>query len=106
MPMTVTDQNFKSDILEYTGVSFVDFWAAWCGPCRMLAPTVEELAKDYEGRAQIAKLDVDANQKSATEFGVMSIPTMIIFKNGQEVDRLVGVMPKQMIAQRLDKWIA
>ncbi|HHT91045.1 MAG: thioredoxin [Limnochordia bacterium] len=106
MPMTVTDQNFKSDILDYAGVSFVDFWAAWCGPCRMLAPTVEELAKEYEGRAQIAKLDVDANQKSATDFGVMSIPTMIIFKDGKEVDRLVGVMPKQMIAERLDKWIA
>ncbi len=106
MPMTVTDQNFQSDILDYKGVSFVDFWAAWCGPCRMLAPTVEELAKEYEGKAQIAKLDVDSNQRSATDYGVMSIPTMIIFKDGAEVDRLVGVMPKEAIAERLDKWIA
>lgn len=106
MPKNVTDQTFKSDILDHKGVSFVDFWAAWCAPCRMLAPTVEELSKDYDGKAVIAKLDVDANQKSAREYGVMSIPTMIIFKDGKEVDRLVGVMPKEVIAQRLDKWIA
>ena len=106
MPMTVTDQSFKSDILDYKGVSFVDFWAAWCGPCRMLAPAIEALAKDYEGKAQVAKLDVDANQQSAANDGILSIATMIIFKDGQEVDRLVGVMPKEVIAQRLDKWIA
>lgn len=106
MPKNVTDQNFQSEILDYKGVSFVDFWAAWCAPCRMLSPVVEELAADYAGKAQIAKLDVDANQLSAREYGVMSIPTMIIFKDGQEVDRLVGVMPKDMIAERLDKWIA
>lgn len=106
MPMTVTDQNFQSEILGYKGVSFVDFWAAWCGPCRMIAPAIEGLAKDYEGKAQVAKLDVDANQRSAAQYEILSIPTMIIFKDGQEVDRLVGVMPKEAIAQRLDKWIA
>ena len=106
MPMTVTDQDFQAKILDHQGVSFVDFWAAWCGPCRMLAPIVDELSRDYEGKAQIAKLDVDANQYTARQYGVMSIPTMIIFKDGEEVDRLVGVMPKQMIAERLDKWIA
>lgn len=106
MPMTVTDKNFQSDILDHKGVSFVDFWAAWCAPCRMLTPIIEELAKDYAGKAQIAKLDVDSNQNSARQYGVMSIPTMIIFKDGQEVDRLVGVMPKATIAERLDKWIA
>jgi thioredoxin 1 len=72
----------------------------------MLAPAIEALAKDYEGKAQVAKLDVDANQQSAANYGILSIPTMIIFKDGQEVDRLVGVMPKEVIAQRLDKWIA
>lgn len=106
MPMTVTDQDFQSKVLDYQGVSFVDFWADWCGPCRMLAPTIDELATDYEGKAQIAKLDVDANQNSARQYGVMSIPTMIIFKDGEEVDRLVGVMPKEAIAERIDKWIA
>lgn len=105
MPMTVADKSFQSDVLDYNGVVFVDFWAPWCAPCRMLGPIVEELAKDYEGKARIAKLNVDDNQSSARKYGVMSIPTMIIFKNGQEVDRLVGVMPKEAIAQRLDKWI-
>ncbi len=99
MPITVTDQNFQEEILSNEGgVSFVDFWAAWCAPCRMLAPIVEELAADYADKAQIAKLDVDSNQYTARQYGVMSIPTMIIFKDGEEVDRLVGVMPKEMIA--------
>ncbi|HHY14934.1 MAG TPA: thioredoxin [Firmicutes bacterium] len=106
MPITVTDQNFQEEILSNEGVSFVDFWAAWCAPCRMLAPIVEELAADYADKAQIAKLDVDSNQYTARQYGVMSIPTMIIFKDGEEVDRLVGVMPKEMIAGRIDKWIA
>ena len=84
MPMTVTDQNFKSDILDYAGVSFVDFWAAWCGPCRMLAPTVEELAKEYEGRAQIAKLTW---MPTKVRHGLWchEYSTMIIFKDGKEV---------------------
>lgn len=105
MPMTFADSNFQTEVLDHEGVTFVDFWAPWCGPCRMLTPIVEELATDYEGKAQIGKLNVDDNQNSARKYGVMSIPTMIIFKDGEEVDRLVGVMPKEMIAQRIDKWI-
>lgn len=106
MPITVTDQDFQSKILDHQGVSFVDFWAAWCGPCRMLAPIVDELAQDYDGKVQIAKLNVDENQYTARQYGIMSIPTMVIFKDGQEVERLVGVMPKAAIAEKLDKWIA
>ncbi len=104
-PMLVEDQNFKSEILDYEGVAFVDCWAAWCAPCRILEPIVEELAEDYNGRVKIAKLNVDENQVSAQNYGIMSIPTMLIFKDGQEVDRLIGVMPKEVIAERLDKWI-
>lgn len=105
MPMTLGDNNFQTEVLDHKGVVFVDFWAPWCGPCRMLEPIVNELAQDYEGKARIAKLNVDDNQNTARKYGVMSIPTMLIFKNGEEVDRLVGVMPKEAISQRIDKWI-
>jgi len=106
MLMNVMDDNFKTDILDYSGVSLVDFWAPWCAPCRMLGPIIEELAAEYGDNAQVAKLNVDDNQDTARQYGVMSIPTMVIFKDGEEVDRLVGVMPKEQIAERLDKWIA
>ena len=106
MLMNVMDDNFKTDILDYSGVSLVDFWAPWCAPCRMLGPIIEELAADYGDNAQVAKFNVDDNQDTARQYGVMSIPTMVIFKDGEEVDRLVGVMPKEQIAERLDKWIA
>ncbi|NLJ80182.1 MAG: thioredoxin [Firmicutes bacterium] len=105
-PITVEDKNFQSEILDHQGVAFVDCWAAWCAPCRILEPIVEELALDYDGKVKIAKLNVDENQQAARNYGIMSIPTMLIFKDGREVDRLVGVMPKELIAQRLDEWIA
>jgi len=81
----------------------VDFWANWCGPCRALAPTIEELAKEYNGKILVAKLDVDENSATAERFQVFSIPTMIFFKDGKEVDRLVGLCPKNRIAESLQK---
>lgn len=106
MLATLTDANFQAEVLEHKGVAFVDFWAPWCGPCRMVGPIVEELTQEYEGKVKFGKLNVDDNQKSAINFGIMSIPTMVIFKDGKEVDRLVGAMPKQMISARIDQWLS
>jgi len=102
---TATDQNFKTSILESDKVAMVDFWAAWCGPCMMLGPVIEELAGEYEGKAVIAKLNVDENPNTAGQFGIRSIPTMLIFKNGQVVDQMVGAMPKASIAKKIDGYI-
>jgi len=104
--LTATDQNFKSEILDSDKVALVDFWAAWCGPCVMLGPTIEELAADYEGKAVIAKVNVDENPNTAAQYGIRSIPTMLIFKNGEVVDQMVGAMPKNMIAEKIDAQLA
>jgi len=96
------DNTFKDEVLEAKEPVLVDFWAAWCGPCRMIAPVIEELAEDYKGKVKICKMNVDENMKTAQEYGVMSIPTMILYKNGKEIDRLVGFMPKANIASKLD----
>lgn len=97
----VTDADFDSKV-EY-GVQLVDFWATWCGPCKMIAPVLEELAADYEGKADILKLDVDENPSTAAKYEVMSIPTLIVFKDGQPVDKVVGFQPKENLAEVLDK---
>lgn len=104
-PVVVTDEDFDRLVLGVPGLVVVDFWAAWCGPCRMLAPTIERLARTLAGRVRVAKLDVDANPLTAQRYGVQGIPTLILFKNGQEVDRLVGVQPERAILERLDEYL-
>jgi thioredoxin 1 len=101
-PFHVTDANFEQTI-KNNKLVLVDFWAGWCGPCRALAPTIEELAKEYTGKVLVGKLDVDENPATAERFQVFSIPTMIVFKNGQEAERLVGLCPKSRIADSLQK---
>ncbi|HBC4744916.1 TPA: thioredoxin [Staphylococcus aureus] len=97
----VTDADFDSKV--ESGVQLVDFWATWCGPCKIIAPVLEELAADYEGKADILKLDVDENPSTAAKYEVMSIPTLIVFKDGQPVDKVVGFQPKENLAEVLDK---
>mgnify|MGYP000417058912 CR=1 FL=1 len=100
-PIEVTDSTFEELVLKAGLPTLVDFWAVWCGPCRMIAPVLEEIANEYEGRLQVAKLNVDHNNELATQYGVMSIPTLILFKNGESVERIVGFMPKAKLLARL-----
>ena len=104
-PLTVTDQSFARDVEQSPLPVLLDMWAGWCGPCRMLAPTVEQLAKELSGKALVGKLDVDANPATAARFHVQSIPTLLILQNGKEVGRIVGVQPKQAILQRLTPYL-
>ncbi|MDR2719782.1 MAG: thioredoxin [Nitrososphaerota archaeon] len=101
-PSHVTDANFEETIKNNTLV-LIDFWATWCGPCRALAPTIDEITQEYFGKALIGKLDVDKNPSTAEKFQVFSIPTIILFKNGQEIERLVGLCVKKNITALLDK---
>jgi thioredoxin 1 len=96
-----TDANFDQEVLKSDLPVLVDFWAVWCGPCKMIAPIVEELATEYEGKAKIGKLDVDNNQEVAVKYGIRSIPTLLIFKSGQLVDQIVGAVPKAHITEKL-----
>lgn len=102
LPFHMTDENFEETVKK-NKIVLVDFWAGWCGPCRALAPTIEELAKEYDEKVLVGKLDVDENPTIAERFQVFSIPTMIIFKNGTEAERLVGLCPKNRIADSLKK---
>lgn len=99
-PIVMTDSNFASEIAKYPLI-LVDFWAPWCGPCRMVSPIIEQLAREYSGKAAFGKVNVDENQMTAASFGVQSIPTMIIFKKGKAVDVLIGAMPKGQIEMKL-----
>lgn len=99
--LTLTDENFQNEVLSSTEPVLVDFWATWCGPCRAIAPLIEELAGDFQGRAKVGKLDIDNNTNVPMQYNVRSIPTLLFFKNGEVVDQVVGVVPKKVIADKL-----
>jgi len=101
-PIEITDSNFESNLKQHK-ILIVDCWAPWCGPCKMIGPTVEAMAKDYKGRAVFGKLNTDENIQIASKFGIMSIPTLLFFKNGQLVDKTIGALPRQMIEEHLNK---
>ena len=102
MALEITDSNFEETVLKSDKPVLVDFWAAWCGPCRMVGPIIDELSEEYEGKAVVGKVDIDSNQQYAAQFGVRNIPTVLVFKNGELVDRKVGVSSKNDYAQALD----
>ncbi len=99
----VSDGNFDQEILKSDQPALVDFWAPWCGPCQRIAPIIDELAKEYKGRVKVAKINVDESRKVATDLGVMSIPTLILFKGGQIVDKIVGLVPKDRLKEFVNK---
>ncbi|MGQ9691278.1 MAG: thioredoxin [Thermoproteota archaeon] len=103
-PIDVTDTTFKETIQSHS-LMVVDCWAPWCGPCHMVAPIVEELARDYAGKIFFGKLNVDENPKVAMQYGIMSIPTLLVFKNGKLVDRIVGAMPRQILEQKITRYL-
>ncbi len=102
MAMNVTDANFEEVVLKSDKPVLVDFWAEWCGPCRMVGPIVEELANDYEGKAVVAKVNVDENPEITAKYGIRNIPTILFFKDGEVVDKTVGALPKGKLAEKLD----
>ena len=105
MALEITDSNFDETVLKSDKPVLVDFWAAWCGPCRMVGPIIDELSEEYEGKAVVGKVDIDSNQQYAAQFGVRNIPTVLVFNNGELVDRKVGVSSKNDYAQALDSLI-
>lgn len=104
-PVTITDQNFAEEVGKSPLPVLLDLWAAWCGPCRMVAPTVDQLAREFSGKVRVGKLNVDENQMTAARFNVQSIPTLLILKSGKEIDRIIGVQSKEAIVQRVEKYL-
>jgi thioredoxin len=104
-PIAVSDATWAAEVEQSPIPVLVDFWAAWCGPCRMIGPTIEQLASEFSGRAKVAKLNVDENQRTAVRLNISGIPALVVFKGGREVDRIVGVQPKPVIAQRLERFV-
>jgi thioredoxin 1 len=101
-PFEVTDANFESEVIKSETPVLVDFWAPWCGPCRMVAPIVDELSDEYDGKVKFVKLNTDDNVKTASQFGIRSIPTLLVFKGGEAVGQIVGFRPKSDLKKRLD----
>ena len=102
-PLNITDDTFEQEVLQSDKPVIVDFWATWCGPCKMIAPILEEIAAEYSDRVKVVKLDVDANNLTAGKYNIMSIPSLLFFKGGEMVDQVVGAMPKAQLTARLDK---
>ncbi|MCB0747588.1 MAG: thioredoxin [Ignavibacteriales bacterium] len=102
-PFTFTDDNFETEAIKSELPVLIDFWAAWCGPCKMIAPIVEELAAEYNGKFKIGKLDVDTNQQTAIKYGVRSIPTVLLLKNGEVKDTIIGAVPKAVFVDKMNK---
>ena len=101
--VTITDNNFEEEVINSDLPVLIDFWAAWCGPCRMVEPIVEEIATEYDGKVKIGKLDVDANQQTSIKYGVRSIPTLLVFKSGELMETIIGAVPKKHIVEKLEK---
>jgi thioredoxin 1 len=104
--INVTDKTFKSEVLESEGVVLVDFWAPWCMPCKMLGPIIEKLDKDYQGKAKVVKVNVDENQAVSFQYQIRAIPTVMVFKNGQEKERIPGLLPEKALRQIMDQALA
>lgn len=100
-PVAISDSSFQSEVIDSDKPVLVDFWAEWCGPCKMIAPVLETIADEYDGSLKITKLDVDANPNTSMKFGVMSIPTLLLFKNGEVVEKLIGFMPKERLLTKI-----
>ncbi len=103
--LEVTLANWENEVLKAKGLVMIDFWAAWCGPCRIISPTVEELAKEYSGRIKVAKLNTDENSEIASRYKIMGIPTIMFFKDGVKLDQIVGVVPKQHLKAKIDSYL-